>query len=49
MPAPSGLRFLLEAIEKDLDLTDHMNDAVKSLKIVLAADKSIHEGQVVTL
>jgi predicted dehydrogenase len=42
-------RFLLEAIEKDLDLTDHMNDAVKSLKIVLAADKSIHEGQVVTL
>jgi predicted dehydrogenase len=42
-------RFLLEAIEKDLDLTDHMNDAVKSLKIVLAADRSIHEGQVVSL
>jgi predicted dehydrogenase len=42
-------RFLLTAIEKNLDLTDHMNDAVKSLKIVLAADRSIHEGQVVAL
>ena len=42
-------RFLLEAIDKDIDLTDHMEDAVKSLKIVLAADRSIHEGQVVSL
>jgi predicted dehydrogenase len=42
-------RFLLSAIDQDLDLTDHMNDAVKSLKIVLAADRSIHEGQVVRL
>ena len=42
-------RFLLEAINKDTDLTDHMEDAVKSLKIVLAADRSIHEGQVVSL
>jgi predicted dehydrogenase len=42
-------RFLLKAIEEDIDLTDHMNDGVKSLKIVLAADRSIHEGQVVTL
>jgi len=42
-------RFLLKAIEKDIDLTDHMNDGVNSLKIVLAADRSIHEGQVVTL
>jgi predicted dehydrogenase len=42
-------RFLLDAIEKNIDLTDHMNDAVKSLKIVLAADRSIHEGQVVAL
>lgn len=42
-------RYLLKAIEEDLDLTDHMNDAVKSLKIVLAADRSIHEGQVVAL
>jgi predicted dehydrogenase len=42
-------RFLLKVIEEDIDLTDHMNDGVKSLKIVLAADRSIHEGQVVTL
>ena len=42
-------KFLLDAIEKNIDLTDHMNDAVKSLKIVLAADRSIHEGQVVAL
>lgn len=42
-------RFLLDAIDNDADLTDHMNDAVKSLKIVLAADKSIHQGQVVEL
>jgi predicted dehydrogenase len=41
--------YLLKAIEDDLDLTDHMNDAVKSLKIVIAADRSIHEGQVVSL
>jgi predicted dehydrogenase len=42
-------RYLLKAIEEDVDLTDHMNDGVKSLKIVLAADRSIHEGQVVRL
>jgi hypothetical protein len=42
-------RYLLRAIEEDIDLTDHMNDAVKSLKIVIAADRSIHEGQVVAL
>lgn len=42
-------RFLLRAIDEDLDLSDHMDDAVKSLKIVMAADRSIHEGQVVTL
>ena len=42
-------RYLLKAIDEDLDLTDHMNDAVKSLKIVMAADKSIHTGQVVNL
>src|SRR5208282_984750 len=40
-------RYLLKAIDEDIDLTDHMNDAVKSLKIVIAADKSIHKGQVV--
>jgi len=42
-------RYLLKAIDEDIDLADHMNDAVKSLKIVVAADRSIHTGQVVTL
>ena len=42
-------RYLLKAIEEEIDLTDHMNDGVKSLKIVVAADRSIHEGQVVAL
>jgi predicted dehydrogenase len=42
-------RYLLKAIDENIDLTDHMNDAVKSLKIVLAADRSIHEGQVIAI
>ena len=39
-------RFLLKAIDEDIDLTDHMDDAVKSLRIVLAADESVREGGV---
>ena len=42
-------RFLLRAIEEDIDLGASMEDAVKSLRIVLAAEESIHSGQVVTL
>src|ERR1700729_2970044 len=42
-------RYLLKAIEEDIDLGDHMDDAVKSMKIVIAADESIHKGQVVNL
>jgi predicted dehydrogenase len=41
--------YLLRAIRQDLDLTDHMNDAVNSLRIVLAADRSFRTGQVVNL
>ena len=41
--------YLLHAIREDVDLTDHMNDAVNSLRIVLAADESIRTKQVVTL
>jgi hypothetical protein len=40
---------LLAAIRNDLDLTDHMVDAVNSLRIVLAADESIRSHLVVTL
>jgi predicted dehydrogenase len=41
--------YLLRAIREDLDLSDHMADAVNSLRIVLAADESFRRGQVVTL
>ena len=39
--------YFLKAIHEDLDLTDHMNDAVNSLAIVLAADKAFREGRTV--
>ncbi|MBV9973817.1 MAG: Gfo/Idh/MocA family oxidoreductase [Hyphomicrobiales bacterium] len=42
-------RFLLRAIEEDIELGASMEDAVKSLRIVLAAEESIRSGQVVTL
>jgi predicted dehydrogenase len=41
--------YLLRAIQEDLDLTDHMQDAVNSLRIVLAADESVRTGRIVTL
>lgn len=42
-------QFLLDAITSDQDLSDHMRDAVNSLRIVLAADESVRTGQVVPL
>lgn len=42
-------RAFLKAIRNDEDLTQHARGAVDSLRIVLAADESIHTGQVVTL
>ena len=42
-------RFLLKAIDEDLDLGDHMDDAIKSLRIVLAADRSVRTGEIVRL
>jgi predicted dehydrogenase len=41
--------FFLRAIQQDVDLSDHMADAVNSLRIVLAADESVRTGRVVTL
>ena len=41
--------FLLKAIREDLDLSDWMDDAVKSLAIVIGADESVRSGQVVAL
>ena len=42
-------QYLLRAIREDLDLTDHMNVAMNSLRIVLAADESINTGKTVEL
>jgi predicted dehydrogenase len=42
-------RYLLKAIRENVDLSDHMSDAVRSLKIALAADRSVRTGEVVRL
>jgi len=41
--------YLLRSISEDIDLTRHMQDAVQSLRICLAADESIRTGHVVAL
>lgn len=41
--------FFLKAIRENIDLTDHLSDAVNSLRIVLAADESVRTGKVITL
>src|SRR5690606_33740178 len=41
--------FFLRAINEDLDLTESMDAAVNSLRIVLAAEQSINEERVVVL
>jgi predicted dehydrogenase len=42
-------QFLLRAIRDDLDLTEHLDDAVSSLRIVLAADRAAREGRTIEL
>lgn len=41
--------YMLDAIQKNTDLTRHMRDAVQSLAICLAADESVRTGQPVSL
>jgi predicted dehydrogenase len=41
--------YVLDAIAGDIDLDRHMEDAVRSLTICLAADRSIRNGQTVML
>jgi predicted dehydrogenase len=41
--------YMVQAIRDDIDLSRHMNDAVQSLAICLAADESIRTGQAITL
>lgn len=42
-------QFLLRAIREDLDLSEHMRDAVNSLRVVLAADKALRTRSTVYL
>ena len=41
--------YLLRAIQEDVDLSEHMNDAVNSMKIVMAADLSFRTGKTIAL
>lgn len=41
--------FFLKAINEDIDLTDHIEDAVNSLRIAFACDESVRSGEVVKL
>lgn len=42
-------QYFLKAIQEDLDLGDHLRDAVNSLRIVLAADASVKTGKTIDL
>ncbi len=42
-------RYFLKAITEDVDLTDHMQDAVTSLQIAFACDESVRTGRTVDL
>lgn len=41
--------YFLKAINEDIDLTNHMEDAVNSLRIAFACDESVRTGKVVAL
>ncbi|MFC5408130.1 Gfo/Idh/MocA family protein [Larkinella bovis] len=42
-------RYFLKAIRENVDLTDHLQDAVNSLRIAFACDESVKTGQPVML
>jgi hypothetical protein len=41
--------YVARAIAEDLDLTRHLQDAVRSLTVCLAADESVRTARPVTL
>jgi predicted dehydrogenase len=41
--------YFLKAIQENIDLTDHLSDAVNSLKIAFACDESVKTGNIVKL
>lgn len=42
-------RYFLKSIRENIDLTDHMQDAVNSLRVAFACDESVRTGKVVSL
>jgi predicted dehydrogenase len=42
-------QFFLKAIQENIDLTDHLDDAINSLKIAFACDESVKTGNIVFL
>jgi predicted dehydrogenase len=42
-------RYFLQAIRENLDLTDHLEDALNSLQVAFACDESVRTGQPVRL
>ena len=42
-------RYFLQAIQDDLDLTDHLQDAISSLQIAFACDESVRTGMPVRM
>ena len=42
-------RYFLKAIRENIDLTDHLADAVNSLRVAFACDESVRTGEVVRL
>ena len=42
-------RLFLKAIRGEVDLSEHLEDAINSLRIVFAADESMRTGEVVRL
>ncbi|MGC4035469.1 MAG: Gfo/Idh/MocA family oxidoreductase [Chitinophagaceae bacterium] len=42
-------RYFLKSINENIDLTDHMDDAVNSLRVAFACDESVRTGEVVKL
>lgn len=42
-------RYFLKSINENIDLTDHMDDAVNSLRVAFACDESVRTGNAVLL
>lgn len=42
-------KYFLKCIQENIDLSEHLNDAVNSLKIVLAADESIKKNTAINI